>query len=177
VLIVLVPACPVGNAVENARHIVQDAAKQVAVHLDAKIAVGDQIVRQPALDKGKVQLLLQPFQAEWSLEFPYAQFYLRKEAGVHIGILEDEPASREIRHESEIEIPRQRAFEEKPRDANGERARRSVGCIAGKESAVGLEMGTHFQIEVTVWGSKRKTIRARAGYRAVFLLCLSVFLF
>ena len=147
------------------------------MYLDAEIAVGDQIVRQSTLNKGKVHLLLQPFQAEWSLELSRAQSYLRKETDVHIGILEDEPASGEIRHESEIEMPRQRAFEKKPRDANGERARRSVGCIAGKESAVGLEMRTHFQIEVAVGGCKRKTVRTRAGYRAVFLLCLCIFLF
>ena len=96
-----------GSAVEDADHVMDDSARNVAPQLNADVARAGQVLIEPALEQRKIGVVLQAFQADRCLVFADAQ--AQPFPGVHIEVrIEDRHRAGELRQQSVVDDREQR---------------------------------------------------------------------
>jgi hypothetical protein len=105
----------VAGAIEDAGGIAGPPVEQVAVQLETHIAVRHQVGHQRPLVEEDVPVRLQLFQPDGHLEFARLELQRGAVAVIEVGIKDRRAAARrEIRHEQEIEVPEDRALQDRP---------------------------------------------------------------
>ena len=151
-------ACAVRDAVEHASGIEQLAPGEIALRLDADIAVGDETRCESSLWKQQIPVALQQFVADRRLVLSDADSEGSREADVEIRILDNRCAAAEIGHYLELEIFADSSGECGTDLANGEGIRDRLRIVQ-RETAVGLGDQPKRQPVVAIIGLEGESVR------------------
>ena len=157
-----VAAAAVDDAVEHA-DLVGQPRREVAVDLDADVAVRHQRRRQRALDEQDVGRRQQPLLAERRLLLAGAQVEDLGEARVEVGVLHHRGAAAEVGHDPEVEDLEERRLDDRTRPPQQERVDAAVVVVAAVVAAVGVQVAADAEAEGAVGRAELEA--AGAGHR------------
>ena len=143
-----VDAAAVGRAVGERAGVAHDAAREVAVDHDAHVTIRHEGRRERALDECDRRRGLQALQADGGLELPHTHLELRRWLEVEPGVLQHGDATSEVGHQAELEVPPERALQDRPHAPQREGVDRQRSLVAREEAAVELDVAAQLQAVV-----------------------------
>ena len=134
-----VAAGAIRDPVHHAGQIADEAAGNVAEHLDADIAVRDERGRERALEEQEIRGRLQPLEPERRLAFAHAKAKGRREHRVDVRVLQHQRSAGEVGIQVELEALREAAAQVRPQPADDKRVVHDLRLVAGREAAIGVQ--------------------------------------
>ena len=155
IAIVAVAESQIGNAVKNPRLILNHAAANVAVELDADVAVGGEARIDRALDEDDVCRRLETFHAERRLELARADVEDRAETHIGVRVEYRHASFAEVRHQAQVHDATYSCFPHRAYASQQERRGRRRSLIVKEVAAVALEVAAEAHAEVCRRPSRR----------------------
>jgi hypothetical protein len=142
----------IGDAVHGRELVLEHAFAEVPLEHHAEVAVGSQLSRKPALDECERRRRLETLEAERGLELAALNLREREVLQVDVSVLQRRRRATEVRHDPEVDVLEQRAFDVQTRAPQCEGLARCGRALVGEGAAVGVQVAADAQAEARLVG-------------------------